>query len=1135
MNGSGTRQPTSCVSKRETCEDDNYTAGDVCKPCPHPCTSCEEYDRCTACQSGLYFQEGRCVERCDDSFLPQHIPPVVATRLNSGRLEVYEQGKWATVCVDGFSESAAHVACVELGFRDVKKLFSKPKTTTPGQAWLSGIHCYGNETSLRACSHMDFKADCHQPRDIYIECRGELPEKKCVRKCDGGFFAENNARCVACNSPCLSCDGEGCTSCKAGLYLSGGVCVEDCGEGKRVVSGTCRPCNPKCRQCLDGPNDICTVCNDGKKLFNGTCVSQCPGTTNRLRTLTKLNPIGKPNEFTIQFTLRRRGWGDIWRHICYTPLESPQNHQLVAAAVCKAHGYNGLDEFFPYRTGDGIYDYYNTRAEPARLACLGGFDLDLCQHFKMHLSSDCQDYDELLGIKCAGRRRATTDVERCVETCPGQMTVQIDECVHCDYIGCLSCSTVKGNCTSCRPEWALHEGQCIPAFDCPKKTTWLNNEAHTCVPCESNCEACDKSGCNKCSQGYKLEGKSCRIDCQDSFSGCLACSEKDNCAECRPGYYLHGTKCVPCGPNCLKCDANRCLECNRTRVLFKGLCFAECPGNLVRVGVVEPLSHLRIEGVQYQGDINGTVKIRHGERWLGLCGSDFTNLASGEYEAICRGLGYETGEKHIATLVTSARPTAVWAWKRTWFCAGKEDPTCKVTTKICSGGELQVRCTGPAEGRCVEKCPEGFFRAHPSNTTCSRCSSFCKTCSSFAVCTSCRSPEHLSNGSCMACNSNCATCRGPLGRDKCTSCFERSFNNILNEHSHTCVNTCPRSLSRVPAGGWRAFAQQEKRLLGLPDAIIERQSVCVEHCNGSFFRTGGECIQKWTCQEFSEDLNGCTSCRPGTFLVANSSHCVSDCPEGFYWNTDFRKCMKCSEECQGCYPGKKNNTCRACRVDRGLYLDTGGGPCTKICQWRSWKKLNIVDLRAPQDDGLICVTDNCSNATSYYALQSAIGSARVAFAFCEGSVDEMTAIQLCRIKGFDRGKLVHAGEVPLAANRSSRAGFVAWMRCPMNYVHDTSYCDAEFDTATPACRAAYLACEIPTGQCLPFCDNTEDYYIVKYGDESVCEPCQYGTIDFNGFRDCIGKVIFWIYSTCSKFLLLKPTFSVCCVAHGVRR
>ena len=51
-------------------------------------------------------------------FLPD--PFVTRDLISSGRLEIFLQGEWGTVCNDGFGPTEADVACRQLGFTSVE-------------------------------------------------------------------------------------------------------------------------------------------------------------------------------------------------------------------------------------------------------------------------------------------------------------------------------------------------------------------------------------------------------------------------------------------------------------------------------------------------------------------------------------------------------------------------------------------------------------------------------------------------------------------------------------------------------------------------------------------------------------------------------------------------------------------------------------------------------------------------------------------------------------------------------------------------------------------------------------------------------------------------------------------------------
>ena len=89
-----------------------------------------------------------------------------------GRVEVYHQGEWGTVCSSGWSSHSNNkdVVCRELGFTQ-GRAFSHEYPGT-GTVWLDGVVCSGDEGSIIDCSHKTIgDTSCSHDDDVTVQCK----------------------------------------------------------------------------------------------------------------------------------------------------------------------------------------------------------------------------------------------------------------------------------------------------------------------------------------------------------------------------------------------------------------------------------------------------------------------------------------------------------------------------------------------------------------------------------------------------------------------------------------------------------------------------------------------------------------------------------------------------------------------------------------------------------------------------------------------------------------------------------------------------------------------------------------------------------------------------------------------------
>ena len=92
--------------------------------------------------------------------------------INSGRVEVYYNGQWGTVCDDLWDMNDANVVCHQLGFSSAS---SAPHGTAYGQGsdpiWMDNLECQGGESSLSSCTRNSWGThNCIHGEDASVVC-----------------------------------------------------------------------------------------------------------------------------------------------------------------------------------------------------------------------------------------------------------------------------------------------------------------------------------------------------------------------------------------------------------------------------------------------------------------------------------------------------------------------------------------------------------------------------------------------------------------------------------------------------------------------------------------------------------------------------------------------------------------------------------------------------------------------------------------------------------------------------------------------------------------------------------------------------------------------------------------------------
>ena len=100
---------------------------------------------------------------------------------SEGRLEMFYENVWKTICYNGFDIRNAHVACRQLGYKEVLSL-CRAATMMNGQGTgpiqTETWNCTGNENNLQDCKNNKEKShNCFRYQNVGITCGASLSRR----------------------------------------------------------------------------------------------------------------------------------------------------------------------------------------------------------------------------------------------------------------------------------------------------------------------------------------------------------------------------------------------------------------------------------------------------------------------------------------------------------------------------------------------------------------------------------------------------------------------------------------------------------------------------------------------------------------------------------------------------------------------------------------------------------------------------------------------------------------------------------------------------------------------------------------------------------------------------------------------